>query len=42
MNHDVLFNKLDLYGIRRTTFCLFKKYLTIRHRYVEYDNENSF
>ena len=39
INHDILFNKLDLYGIRGTTLCLFKSYLTNRYQYVEYNNE---
>ena len=41
ITHDILFNKLDLYGIRGTTLCLFKSYLTNRYQYVEYDNEKS-
>ena len=41
INHDILFNKLDLYGIRGTTLCLFTTYLTNRYQYVEYDNEKS-
>ena len=41
INHDIIFNKLDLYGIRGTTLCLFKSYLTNRYQYVEYNNEKS-
>ena len=41
INHDIFFNKLDLYGIRGTTLCLFTTYLTNRYQYVEYDNEKS-
>ena len=41
INHDILFNKLELYGIRGTSLCLFKSYLTNRYQYVEYNNENS-
>ena len=41
INHDTLFNKLDLYGIRGTTLCLFKSYLTNRYQYVEYNKEKS-
>ena len=41
VNHDILFKKLELYGIRGTSLCLFKSYLTNRYQYVEYNNENS-
>ena len=40
INH-ILFDKLDLLGIRGTTLCLFKSYLTNRYQYVEYNNEKS-
>ena len=39
--HDILFNKLEWYGIRGTSLCLFKSFLTNRYQYVEYNNENS-
>ena len=41
INHDILFNKLELYGIRGISLCSFKSYLTNRYQYVEYNNENS-
>ena len=41
INHDMLFNKLELYGIRGTSLCLFKSYLTNLYQYVKYNNENS-
>ena len=41
IHHDIFFNRLDLYGIRGTTLCLFKSYLTNRYQYVEYNNEKS-
>ena len=41
INHYILFNKLQFYGIRGTSLCLFKSYLRNRYQYVEYDNENS-
>ena len=41
INHDILFNKLDLYGIRGSTLCLLKSYLTNSYQYFEYNNDKS-
>ena len=37
VNHDILFKKLEYYGVHGTTLDLFKSYLRNRYQYVEYN-----
>ena len=41
VNHDILFKKLQYYGIQGTTLDLFKSYLSNRYQYVEYNGAAS-
>ena len=38
VNHDILFKKLEYYGIHGTTLDLFKSYLRNRYQYVELES----
>ena len=40
-NHDILINKLEMYGIRGTANKWIESYLTDRYQYVEYDRVSS-
>ena len=41
VNHDILFQKLEVYGIRSISLNWFKSYLDSRIQYVEYNGVNS-
>ena len=41
VNHDILLDKMEMYGIRGNTHSLFKNYLTNRKQYVRVNNINS-
>ena len=41
IDHDILLNKLEYYGIRGVPLKWFKSYLSNRTQYVQYHNENS-
>ena len=41
MNHDILLNKLDYYGIRGLSLDWFKRYLTNRSQFVEFNGASS-
>ena len=41
VNHDILYEKLEFYGIRGVPLSWFKSYLTDRKQYVEYNNAQS-
>ena len=41
INHEILLNKLYIYGFRGITLSLLKSYLTNRYQYVSYNNTNS-
>ena len=41
INHDILINKLEMYGIRGTSNKWIKSYLTDRYQFVEYDRVSS-
>ena len=41
VNHDILFTKLEFYGIRGIPLTWFKHYLHDRKQYVEYNNSQS-
>ena len=41
VNHDILFSKLEFYGIRGLALDWFRSYLTTRSQYVEYNGTSS-
>ncbi len=41
IDHDILLNKLNYYGIQSTTLQLFKSYLTNQQQFVQYKEESS-
>ena len=41
INHDILINKLEMYGIRGTANKWIESYLTDRYQFVEYDRVSS-
>ena len=41
MNHDILFSKLNHYGIRRVAFDWFKTYLSDKTQYITISNQLS-
>ncbi len=41
LDHQILLNKLEYYGVRGTSLNLFQNYLTNRKQYVDYDNVKS-
>ena len=41
LNHNILFDKLEFYGIRGTALDWFKSYLSDRKQYVVYNNTKS-
>ena len=41
INHDILINKLEMYGIRGTAKKWIESYLTDRYQFVEYDRVSS-
>ena len=41
VDHNILFTKLEFYGIRDTALTWFKSYLSNRTQFVEYDNVQS-
>ena len=41
LDHHILYDKLEHYGIRGTTLNWIKSYLTNRGQYVEYNNAQS-
>ena len=41
VNHNILFQKLEFYGVRGPALSLFKNYLSDREQYVEYNNVQS-
>ena len=41
VNHNILFQKLEHYGIRGVALDMFKNYLSNRYQYVVYDNTKS-
>ena len=42
VNHDILLDKLDYYGIRNRNLLWFKDYLTKRKQFIYYDSKESF
>ena len=38
LDHDILFHKMDYYGVRGTALTWFKSYLTDRFQYVQFDD----
>ena len=41
LNHDILFKKMEFYGIRGIALSWFQSYLFQRKQYVNFNNENS-
>ena len=41
LNHQILFNKLEHYGVRNEALLWFKSYFTDRYQYVSYDGSES-
>ena len=41
VNHEILFTKLEFYGVRGISLNLFKSYLCGRHQFVEYNGASS-
>ena len=41
VSHDILLQKLEVYGIRGTSLKLFESYLKNRYQFVKLDNEKS-
>ena len=41
VNHEILFSKLEFYGIRGIALAWFRSYLTSRTQYVEYSGTSS-
>ena len=41
LDHDILINKLQYYGVRGSALRLFKNYLTERKQYVIYNETHS-
>ena len=41
LDHKILLNKLEYYGVKDISLSLFKNYLKNRQQYVEYDNTSS-
>jgi hypothetical protein len=41
IDHNILFNKLDIYGVRGKMLALLKSYMSNRTQFVSYNNHNS-
>ena len=41
VDHDILLNKLDRYGIKANILSWFRSYISNRSQYVEYNNQKS-
>ena len=41
LDHDILLNKLQYYGVNGSALALFRSYLTERRQYVDYNETSS-